>query len=34
ALIDRDVEIESIGKKSSSLEEYFLGVMKGAEFSA
>ncbi|WP_027087660.1 ABC transporter ATP-binding protein [Cohnella panacarvi] len=33
-LIHHDVAIESIGKKSSTLEEYFLGVMKGAEFSA
>ncbi len=33
-LVQHDVEIESIGKHSSTLEEYFLGVMKGAEFSA
>ena len=33
-LVQHDVAIESIGKHSSTLEEYFLGVMKGAEFSA
>jgi len=34
ALIMRDIEIESINKKSSSLEDYFLKLLHGGELSA